>query len=619
MFLWDAEVMLSFFVKTYRKYGIKARGRGCMGKIRYEIISVIKQSNKGNVYLAKVDGYGGPVVIKLLKRGNRKVFEVLQKLECEYFPQIYQLEETEEGLLVAEEYVEGELLSEYLKGQVLTEEQYISIARQLCDGLGKLHQCVPSVIHRDIKPSNIIVNSKGVVKIIDFDSSRQYKEEAESDTRLLGTEKYAAPEQYGFSQTDCRSDIYSLGIVFGSFPQFASEKRNRLWKKMVEKCTLFAPESRYQSVEEILRELGRIEKTGVVNGRKIVGVAGMLLIVCGILLWTIGRQERNSDEPGIPATPVPTPTLSPTPLLSPTPVLTPTPKPTPTRRPTVTPFEVWKPSPTPTATPLPTITPTPTPLPGPTPTLLPLDLGENVVLYSYADVVNVALPKNSPEVRVVENDPPEIVVLKKKIALENAYVQYYFKDRMQKDDLLTYTSYFDEVRESFIGVKMYSYQTGEWMRLSCTEAMEKDGICHIDGRFMDRLPDGFYHQVIQYRLEGENGIREHSTYVYVAESDTFNEPISYIESNQLEYGREKDIVLHSILRNSVDRRIESVQWAWGDELDSSLYTILYGGRAVEYSSYLLEKFMEDGYVEVYLKFSDGTGEAVTIKKVTNQR
>ena len=218
-----------------------------MGKIRYEIISVIKQSNKGNVYLAKVEGYDFPVIVKQLKRGNRKVFEALQASGNEYIPRIYQIEEMGEGLLVAEEYIEGELLSEYLKGQNLAESQYISIAKQLCEGLSKLHRCNPPVIHRDIKPSNIIVNSQGNVKIIDFDSSRQYKEESESDTRLLGTEKYAAPEQYGFSQTDCRSDIYSLGIVFGSFPEFASEKKGRLWKKMVERCTLFAPESRCAS------------------------------------------------------------------------------------------------------------------------------------------------------------------------------------------------------------------------------------------------------------------------------------------------------------------------------------------------------------------------------------
>lgn len=224
-----------------------------MAKIQYEIISVIKQSNKGNVYLAKVAGYEFPAIVKKLKHGNKSVFETLQTMPCAYLPQIYEVEETDEGLLVAEEYIEGELLSEYLQNRALTEFEYVSIAQQLCEALKVLHNHVPPVIHRDVKPSNVIINSGGRVKLIDFDSSRVYKEESDSDTRLLGTEKYAAPEQYGFSQTDRRSDIYSLGVVLGMFPKFRSTERNRRWKKIVETCTLFAPESRYQTVEEANR------------------------------------------------------------------------------------------------------------------------------------------------------------------------------------------------------------------------------------------------------------------------------------------------------------------------------------------------------------------------------
>ena len=144
-----------------------------MSKIQYEIISEIKQSNEGAVYLAKVEGYEFPVIVKLLKRGNRNVFKALQAMESEYIPQIYQTEETADGLLVVEEYIEGELLTEYLAGRNLSESQYLSVAKQLCEGLGKLHQCEPPMIHRDIKPSNIIVNSEGRVKLIDFDSATE--------------------------------------------------------------------------------------------------------------------------------------------------------------------------------------------------------------------------------------------------------------------------------------------------------------------------------------------------------------------------------------------------------------------------------------------------------------
>ena len=53
----------------------------------------------------------------------------------------------------------------------------------------------------------------GGVKLIDFDAARVCKERKETDTVLLGTEGYAPPEQYGFAQTDARSDIYALGIT----------------------------------------------------------------------------------------------------------------------------------------------------------------------------------------------------------------------------------------------------------------------------------------------------------------------------------------------------------------------------------------------------------------------
>ena len=593
------------------------------GKMQYEVIAIIKKSDKGSVYLAKVEEYDFPVIVKQLKRGNRKVYEALQALKNEYIPQIYHLEENEDGLLVAEEYIEGELLSEYLTEHVLTETQYISIARQLCDGLEKLHSCNPPVIHRDIKPSNIIVTSDGRVKIIDFDSARLYKADADGDTRLLGTENYAAPEQYGYSQTDCRSDIYSLGVVLGKFPVFSLQKKNRLWKKMVEKCTLFAPESRYQSVEDVERELKKIEATGM-KGVKSIGVAVFFLLlgIAGFLLITDdGAREARTQVGTLSPEPVsglsPAPVSESTPSLSPTPVLepSPSPSPTPVSEPTPSPSPTPRLSPTPEAEQIARLTPDV--MPEPTSALLPLDLGEIVVRRTYADCGLPSKPENCPECRVSEEDLIQVAVLKKKIANSKAYVQYYFKDRMQKADLLTYNTLLDDARESFIGVKLYSYQTSEWMRLSGVQAMEKDGICHIDGRFMDELEDGFYQLVMQMRFEGDKGIREHSVYVYVAESDEFQGFNFCVENNCLEYRGEKGVTLHSTIKNDCAERIVSVQWEWGDSMDSSLYKILYDGRAVEFSESLLENFMENGELRVWLELSDNSKELLTIKVLSD--
>ncbi len=72
----------------------------------------------------------------------------------------------------------------------------------MCDILNYLHSQNPPIIHRDIKPQNVIVDERGRVTLIDFGISRMYDAGARADTLCFGTRHYAAPEQYGFAQTD---------------------------------------------------------------------------------------------------------------------------------------------------------------------------------------------------------------------------------------------------------------------------------------------------------------------------------------------------------------------------------------------------------------------------------
>ena len=89
-----------------------------------------------------------------------------------------------------------------MQKNLLSDEQKLNYALQLCEAVGFLHAMKPSVIHRDIKPSNILINNKMELKLIDFDASRQYKDApSSSDTRLLGTVEYAPPEQFGYAQS----------------------------------------------------------------------------------------------------------------------------------------------------------------------------------------------------------------------------------------------------------------------------------------------------------------------------------------------------------------------------------------------------------------------------------
>ena len=68
----------------------------------------------------------------------------------------------------------------------------------------------PPIIHRDITPFNILITSSLDVSLIDFNASKQFKKNKKKDTLLMGTQNYAAPEQFGFFQSDARTDIYAL-------------------------------------------------------------------------------------------------------------------------------------------------------------------------------------------------------------------------------------------------------------------------------------------------------------------------------------------------------------------------------------------------------------------------
>lgn len=105
-------------------------------------------------------------------------------------------------------------------------------------------------------------------------SSITYTSSGEQDTRLLGTRGYAPPEQYGFSQTDARTDIYSLGVTLGQIME--SQNYRRRYQRVVRKCTNLNPDRRYQTVRGVQRAFFPAK-------RNICCVLAMLLPIC--LLW----------------------------------------------------------------------------------------------------------------------------------------------------------------------------------------------------------------------------------------------------------------------------------------------------------------------------------------------
>lgn len=230
----------------------------------YGSLANFKNSQKSNVYLVQNQINGKVYIKKELKTYNIDVYKTLLKINHRNIPKVYEVIELDKTLYIIEEFINGNTLEEILKLEgPLNEERVIYYILELCDILSVLHNRELPIIHRDIKDSNIIISNDNVVKLIDFDVSRIYKDEVCEDTYILGTKGYASPEQFGFEQTDCRSDIYSLGILMnvlttGDYPK--SKKNTGKLKNVIEKCTYIAAEKRYSNVIELKEELLRILK-----------------------------------------------------------------------------------------------------------------------------------------------------------------------------------------------------------------------------------------------------------------------------------------------------------------------------------------------------------------------
>ncbi len=150
---------------------------------------------------------------------GRRLFEqearILAGLRHRNLPRVAGSFEQDGRSYLVMEFVAGESLQKRLKeaNAPLLEDEVIAWAIQICDVLSYLHSQKPPVIFRDMKPSNVMVSPDGTVKLIDFGIARTYKAGKLRDTIAMGSENYAAPEQWGTAQTDARADIYGLGAT----------------------------------------------------------------------------------------------------------------------------------------------------------------------------------------------------------------------------------------------------------------------------------------------------------------------------------------------------------------------------------------------------------------------
>lgn len=248
----------------------------------YELESVLKESACERTELVSlVDRNGfkfGPFVRKIIdaSSGLGSAYWLLHAAQGEgqrfrFLPRVLSCEQFGEELVVVMEKAPGvslsQAVSERARKEGLENPGYLTWACRvfslLCDAVCELHSSFdPPLIHRDLKPDNVLVSSGGLT-IVDFGIARTYRDEAASDTLKFGTCAYAPPEQFGYGQTDVRSDVYALGMVLlfmltGETPSAACAGEAALrtgvalsFARVVRKATAFDPAARFESVFEL--------------------------------------------------------------------------------------------------------------------------------------------------------------------------------------------------------------------------------------------------------------------------------------------------------------------------------------------------------------------------------
>ena len=279
----------------------------------YEILEFIGSGGMSTVFKARHIRLNFFVAIKSIRKSQTvnllAEVNILTKLNHPNLVRVIDVFEDDRMLYIVMDLIEGENLQSVIERvKVIPEFQLTEWFRTMADTLSYLHTRKPPIIYRDMKPSNIILQKDGTLKLIDFGIAREYKAAAKSDTTYIGTNGFAAPEQYGLAQTDERTDIYSLGMTmyylgtgksplsppYGYTP--ARQLNPALSAKMeriLEKCIRDNPQDRYQNAQELLTDLndGIVSTQGasVIRQERMTGGG---FTKAGDLI-TYGKQEQQ--------------------------------------------------------------------------------------------------------------------------------------------------------------------------------------------------------------------------------------------------------------------------------------------------------------------------------------
>ena len=264
----------------------------------WTVYECLKESEDSSTFLVKETATG---ILCVLKWGRnrqteflRNEMEIMKKMadrKLSGIPKAYRIFEENGEVYLVREYIEGMSLAQMVlqKGGI-SEAEICRISRKICQTAEQFQNPDEPMIHRDIKPENIVVTPGGEVVFIDFGTMRSYKKDGSRDTFVVGTRGTAAPEQYGYTQTDQRTDVYAIGqtmlyMVSESYAmnQLSECAVSRRMKKIIEKACSFEPDKRYGDAAQLRRA---VEKCQANNRKKVYKKAGAVfgLIAAGYIL-----------------------------------------------------------------------------------------------------------------------------------------------------------------------------------------------------------------------------------------------------------------------------------------------------------------------------------------------
>ena len=317
---------------------------------KYKVLSMIGQGGMSVVYLALNEKANKTWAIKEVRKDGTQDFttvkqglivetNILKSLNHKYLPSIIDVIDDGDSFLIVMDYIQGKSLDKILKvsleqdGLPIALDDVISWGKQLCEVFYYLHTRPTPIIYRDMKPGNVMLKPDGEICVIDFGTARTFKQGNLEDTTCLGTPGYASPEQYGGNgQSTPKSDIYCLGatlhhLITGrnpsatpfNFPKITQcrptlvdevnrEDMNKLLglEMIIEKCTQYEPEDRYESCLEMLYDLEHIEELSLPYRKKLkrkltgFGVCAGAALLCGAVslgcMLMANRTERTGYD-----------------------------------------------------------------------------------------------------------------------------------------------------------------------------------------------------------------------------------------------------------------------------------------------------------------------------------